>query len=92
MELRHGIRPNLNQFLLLLMQVLLVGLTLGMTRTVVPALAESDFGVPRNSFLLLTSFVVAFGLVKGTSLYISLTDGSSPSKKSFTFKHLTRPL
>ena len=71
MELRHGIRPNLNQFLLLLMQVLLVGLTLGMTRTVVPALAESDFGVPRNSFLLLTSFVVAFGLVKGAMNFVA---------------------
>jgi MFS family permease len=71
MELRHGIRPNLNQFLLLLLQVLLVGLTLGMTRTVVPALAESDFGVPRNSFLLLTSFVVAFGLVKGGMNFVA---------------------
>lgn len=71
MELRHGIRPNLNQFLLQLMQVLLVGLTLGMTRTVVPALAESDFGVPRNSFLLLTSFVVAFGLVKGAMNFVA---------------------
>ena len=71
MELRHGIRPNLNQFLLLLMQVLLVGLTLGMTRTVVPALAESDFGVPRNSFLLLSSFVVAFGLVKGVMNFVA---------------------
>lgn len=63
--LRHGIRPNLGQFLHQLLQVLLVGLTLGMTRTVVPALAESDFGVPKNSFLLLSAFVVAFGLVKG---------------------------
>lgn len=71
MDLRHGIRPNLNQFLLLLMQVLLVGLTLGMTRTVVPALAESDFGVPRNSFLLLSSFVVAFGLVKGVMNFVA---------------------
>lgn len=65
MELRRGIRHNLGQFLHQLLQVLLVGLTLGMMRTVVPALAESDFGVPRNSFVLLSAFVVAFGLVKG---------------------------
>lgn len=71
MELRHGIRPNLNQFLLLHMLVLLVGLTLGMTRTVVPALAASDFGIPRNSFLILTSFVVAFGLVKGAMNFVA---------------------
>ena len=61
----HGIRHNRSQFLHLLLQVLLVGLTIGMTRTVIPALAESDFGVPKNSFVLLSSFVVAFGLVKG---------------------------
>lgn len=71
MGLRHGIRPNLKQFLHQLMQVLLVGLTLGMTRTVVPALAESEFGVPRNSFLLLSSFVVAFGLVKGVMNFVA---------------------
>lgn len=63
--LRHGIRPNRIQFLHQLLQVLLVGLTLGMMRTVVPALAESEFGVPKTSFVLLTAFVVAFGVVKG---------------------------
>jgi len=57
----HGIRANLDQFLHQLWQVLLVGMTLGMLRTVVPALAESEFGVPKGSFLLLMAFVVAFG-------------------------------
>ncbi|MDO8278840.1 MAG: MFS transporter, partial [Burkholderiaceae bacterium] len=71
MELRHGIGHNLEQFLHQLFQVLLVGLTIGMTRTVVPALAESDFGVPKNSFVLLSSFVVAFGLVKGAMNFIA---------------------
>ncbi len=64
-KIGHGIYPNLKQFLHQLFQVFLVGLTIGMTRTVVPALAESDFGVPKNSFVLLSSFVVAFGFVKG---------------------------
>jgi MFS family permease len=71
MELRHGIHPNLSQFLHQLLQVLLVGLTIGMTRTVVPALAESEFGVPKNSFVLLASFVVAFGLVKGVMNFVA---------------------
>lgn len=70
-NLRHGIRLNLKQFLHQLFQVLLVGLTIGMTRTVVPALAETDFGLPKNSFLLLSSFVVAFGLVKGIMNFIA---------------------
>jgi len=71
MELQHGIRHNKSQFIHQLLQVLLVGLTIGMTRTVVPALAESDFGVPKNAFILLSSFVVAFGLVKGAMNFIA---------------------
>src|SRR5512145_3146245 len=62
---RYGIAVNLGQFVHQLVQVLLVGLAIGMTRTVVPALAESEFGVARGSFLLLAAFVVAFGVVKG---------------------------
>lgn len=71
MALKHGIGHNKNQFFHLLLQVLLVGLTIGMTRTVVPALAESDFGVPKNSFVVLSSFVVAFGLVKGAMNFVA---------------------
>lgn len=71
MDLQHGIRVNLNQVLHLLLQVLLVGLTIGMMRTVVPALAESEFGVPKNSFVLLTAFVVAFGVVKGALNFVA---------------------
>ncbi len=70
-DLRHGIRHNRSQFFHQLFQVLLVGLTIGMTRTVVPALAEYDFGVPKNSFVLLSAFVVAFGLVKGTMNFVA---------------------
>lgn len=61
---RHGIRENRGQFLHQMLQVLLVGLTIGMVRTVVPALAESEFGVPADSFMLLAAFVIAFGVVK----------------------------
>ncbi|MDO9318551.1 MAG: MFS transporter [Gammaproteobacteria bacterium] len=71
MTLEYGIRANFQQFLHQLLQVLLVGLTIGMMRTVVPALAESEFGVPRNSFMLLTSFVVAFGIVKGVMNFVA---------------------
>ena len=64
--MNFGIRANLCQFLHQLLQVLLVGMTIGMMRNVVPALAETEFGVPRGSFMLLVAFVVAFGFVKGT--------------------------
>ena len=67
----YGIAPNRPRFLHLLLQVLLVGLTIGMMRTVVPALAEAEFGVPRNSFVLLSAFVLAFGLVKGVLNFVA---------------------
>lgn len=70
-ERLHGIRHNFGQFAHQLLQVLLVGLTIGMMRTVVPALAESEFGVPRNSFMLLGAFVVAFGFVKGVMNFVA---------------------
>lgn len=69
--LRYGIRDNLTQFMHQLAQVFLVGLTLGMLRTVVPALAESEFGVPKGSFVLLMAFVVAFGFVKGALNFVA---------------------
>lgn len=71
MHFKYGIRQNLGQFLQQLLQVFFVGLTIGMLRTVVPALAESEFGVPRNSFALLTTFVVAFGFVKGILNFVA---------------------
>jgi MFS family permease len=69
--LNFGIRANLAQVLQQLLQVLLVGMTIGMMRTVVPALAETEFGVPRGSFMLLVAFVVAFGFVKGAMNFVA---------------------
>lgn len=67
----HGIRPNIGQFAQQLLQVFFVGLTIGMQRNVVPALAESEFGVPPGSFTLLMAFVVSFGFVKGAMNFVS---------------------
>ncbi len=70
-ELILGIRENGIQFVHQLIQVLLVGFTIGMMRTVIPALAESEFGVAKGSFLLLSAFVVAFGVVKGALNFVA---------------------
>ena len=67
----HGIRPNIGQFAQQLLQVFFVGLTIGMQRTVVPALAETEFGVPAGSFTLLMAFIVSFGFVKGAMNFVS---------------------
>lgn len=71
MRRRYGIKANAGQFGLQLLQVFQVGLTIGMTRTVIPVMAEADFGVPKGSFVLLTSFVVAFGLVKAVMNFVA---------------------
>lgn len=60
----RGLGRNRAQVAHLLAQVFLVGLTLGLMRTVVPALAEDEFGIPRGAFVLLGTFVLAFGVVK----------------------------
>lgn len=70
-DIHHGIRDNTAQFTHQVIQVFFVGLTLGMMRTVIPALSETEFGVARNSFLLLSSFVIAFGVVKGALNFVA---------------------
>lgn len=67
----HGIRENIGQFAQQLVQVFFVGLTIGMQRTVVPVMAESEFGVPAGSFTLLMTFIVSFGFVKGAMNFVS---------------------
>lgn len=70
-EFTRGILENRVQVAHQLIQVMLVGFAIGMTRTVVPALAESEFGLEGGSFLLLASFVVAFGAVKAVMNFVA---------------------
>ena len=67
----QGIRCNKGQFAQQLLQVFFVGLTIGMQRTVVPVLAESEFGLTSTSTTLLMAFVVSFGFVKGGMNFVS---------------------
>ncbi|MCH8860964.1 MAG: MFS transporter [Proteobacteria bacterium] len=71
MQYVHGIRANLGQFSQQLLQVFFVGLTIGLQRNVVPALAEQEFGVPADSFTLLMAFIISFGFVKGAMNFIA---------------------
>ena len=57
-SIEHGIQKNIRQFSLHLVQIFLVGLTIGMTRIVIPGLAETEFGLADQAFFLLASFVV----------------------------------
>lgn len=61
-DVKQGIREHLGQFSLHVLLVFATGLTIGSERTVVPALGEDVLGV--ESFLVIGSFVVSFGIVK----------------------------
>jgi MFS family permease len=60
--IRLGLRANLGQFSLLVLVNAFVGSMVGLERTVVPLLAEGEFGLGAKTALL--GFLVSFGLVK----------------------------
>jgi len=62
---RLGLRANWQQFWLLVLVNAFVGAMLGLERTVVPLLAEEEFGLAAASAA--TSFIVSFGIVKALS-------------------------
>ena len=60
-----GLRANWRQFTLLVFINAFVGAMVGLERTVVPLIAEDDFGLVSRSVIL--SFLVSFGTVKALS-------------------------
>jgi MFS family permease len=65
LTIQLGLRQNWEQFALLVIVNMFVGGMIGLERTVVPLLAEQDFG--RASTTVALSFIVAFGIVKAFS-------------------------
>jgi len=61
-DLRLGLRENAAQFALLVLINGFVGIMVGMERSILPLLAEREFGIASRSAIL--SFLVTFGLVK----------------------------
>jgi MFS family permease len=70
-EIRLGLRENLPQFLLLVVVNALVGGMVGQERTVLPLLAEREFGISAYSAML--SFIAAFGVTKAVANYLAGT-------------------
>ena len=66
----------------LLLQVMFVGILLGLFRTAIPALSESIFNVPKDSFIFLSTFIIAFGLVKGIANYFAGTLADQYDRKA----------
>lgn len=69
-----GLRANLGQFLLLVLINGFVGAMVGLERTVVPLIAQRQFGVASASAAL--SFIIGFGVVKALTNVVagSLSD------------------
>jgi MFS family permease len=61
-QLRLGLKPNINQFLLLILVNAFVGAMIGLEQTVVPLLGKEEFGLESN--VLILSFIASFGIVK----------------------------
>ncbi len=64
-SLRLGLLANWQQFTLLVIVNAFVGAMVGLERTVVPLIAQADFGLTSKSLTL--SFIVSFGIVKALS-------------------------
>jgi MFS family permease len=60
--IRLGLRENWEQFALLVLVNAFVGGMVGLERTIVPLLAEEEFGLASRTIAL--SFIVSFGVVK----------------------------
>lgn len=60
--IRLGLRPNLNQFLILVLVNAFGGSMIGLEQTVVPLIGANEFGIQSNT--LIVSFIASFGLVK----------------------------
>ncbi|MFZ9380199.1 MAG: MFS transporter [Ilumatobacteraceae bacterium] len=78
-EPRLGLRENAAQFTLLVAVNALVGGMIGQERTILPLLAEKDFGL--SGFTVTLTFIVAFGLVKAATNFFAGTLGDRYGRK-----------
>ncbi len=60
--IRLGLRPNINQFLILILVNAFVGAMVGLEQTVVPLIGKDTFHIESNTLIL--SFIASFGMVK----------------------------
>lgn len=65
--IRLGLKANWQQFSLLVLINAFVGGMVGMERTILPEIAEADFGMAARTAIL--SFIVVFGVVKAITNY-----------------------
>lgn len=69
LPLQLGLRQNLGQFSLLVLVNAFVGAMIGLERSILPSLAESEFHLAAKSAIL--SFIIVFGFVKAITNYFA---------------------
>jgi MFS family permease len=60
--IRLGLRPNIQQFLILVLVNAFVGAMIGLEQTIVPLIGKNEFGI--ESSAIIVSFIASFGAVK----------------------------
>jgi MFS family permease len=68
-QVKLGLKENWKQFSLLVLINAFVGGMVGMERTILPELAESEFGLKGNAVIL--SFIIVFGFTKAITNYFT---------------------
>ena len=68
-SVRLGLRENWAQFSLLVLVNAFVGGMVGLERSILPAIAEQEFGIAARAAIL--SFIVAFGVTKAATNYFA---------------------
>ncbi len=69
METKLGLKENWQQFSLLVIVNAFVGGMVGLERSIIPQLAETEFGLSSKSAIL--SFIVVFGITKAITNYFT---------------------
>ena len=77
--LELGLRANWQQFWLLVLINAFVGAMVGLERTVLPLIADQDFGLASKSAAL--SFIMTFGLVKALTNFVAGRLGDRVGRK-----------
>lgn len=79
-KIELGLRENWQQFLLLVVINGFVGGMVGLERTILPELAEADFGLAAKTAIL--SFIIVFGVAKAITNYYAGALANTYGRKS----------